>query len=142
MVVELDRATPEFPMNALRVSGGGGKVLSAARVGGGDRDRPRYSYVVQADGNTPVHLRVGTMRRVSAEGTLESGWEGEPEQGIEVLPHPALGTTTSAGAARSYLGNPAVVGAATWLVAAAGAAGATGAAGVGVWRRFAAYKVR
>ena len=118
-----------------------GTVLSAAAVGGGDRNRPRYSYLVESEGRSPVHLRVGTMRRVSAEGKVESGWEGEPEQGIEVLPHPSLGSTP-AGVARDYLLDPAIVSMATSFMLFAGAAGGVAVAAVGAWRRFAAYKAR
>jgi len=39
-VVELDRRTPDFPLNALRALSGG-KVLSASLVPGGDPNRPR-----------------------------------------------------------------------------------------------------
>lgn len=140
VVVELDRYTPDFPLNALKVNAGG-KVLSAARVGGRDRNKPRYSYVVEAEGRSPVRLRVGTMRRVSAEGKIESGWEGDPEQGIEVLPHPSLGSTTL-GVARDYAMDPAIVGMATSFLLFAGVAAAAASGLVEAARRFAAYKAR
>jgi hypothetical protein len=39
-------------------------------------------------------------KRITVDGKIESGWENEPEQGIEVLPHRHL---RNIGLARDYI---------------------------------------